>query len=83
LPVVVPRFISLPTSGNVKHPDFEQYSGNAQTLGMVKATLGADGKPVYTGICQTGAIIGPCPYGAQTTSAAAFAQWYNDTAGVT
>ena len=65
-----------------KHPDFETYAGNNATLNMVQTLLGVDGKPVYTGICETGNNIGPCPYGNQTTSKTYFDQWYRDTANV-
>ncbi len=64
-------------AGFANHPDFENYGG-AGTPGLVEPVLGADGKPVYTGICEAGAIIGPCPSDAQTTSEEAFDQWYND-----
>jgi fibro-slime domain-containing protein len=58
------------------HPDFEAYSGRQPTPGMVENALGMNLKPVYTGICEAGANIGPCPYGDQTTSQTAFDQWY-------
>ena len=52
------------------HPDFE--NGIATETGLVETTLGGDGKPVYAGGAGT----------ATTHGAAAFNQWYNDTAGV-
>ena len=56
---------------NASHPDFEgTVSGYAP--GIVSTTLGADGKPVY---------VATAPYG-DTSGAANFNQWYNDTAGV-
>jgi fibro-slime domain-containing protein len=55
---------------NDTHPDFED--GLAVDPGIVQATLGADGKPVYAG--QTG---NPTTHGQ-----AAFDQWYRDVAGV-
>lgn len=75
-------FIGLPINGGVRHPDFEFYSGSTETPGMVEAILGMDGKPVYTGICEAGNNIGPCPYGDQTTSQADFDQWYRDVQGI-
>ena len=63
------------------HPDFQAYSGDAETPGLVEATLGADGKPVYAAHCDA-ADTGGCPYGQQLTDAAAFDQWYRYTQGV-
>jgi len=65
------------------HPDFETFSGTAATTGLVAAALGTDGKPVYASQCEVGVKKGgPCPYGAQTTSKAAFDQWYRVTPDV-
>jgi len=74
------------------HPDFEDYSGGAQTTGLVAATLGADRKPVYASKCESGSLMcggtgngldmTACPYGPETTSKADFDQWYRTTAGV-
>ena len=65
------------------HPDFETFQGDKQTPGLVAATLGADGKPVYASQCETGAQKSTaCPYKAQTTSKAAFDQWYRVTPDV-
>jgi fibro-slime domain-containing protein len=65
------------------HPDFEAYQGNNATTGLVAAALDADGKPVYASQCELGVRKGgPCPYGPQTTSKAAFDQWYRVTDGV-
>jgi fibro-slime domain-containing protein len=64
------------------HPDFEAYSGATPTLGMVEPKLGSDDKPVYTGICEVAAHTGACPNGDQTTSRAAFDQWYRYDATV-
>jgi len=55
---------------NDSHPDFE--GAIAVDPGIVGATLGGDGKPVYAGGGGT----------ATTSGAANFDQWYNDTAGV-
>lgn len=82
VPIAFRDFVGLPAAAVPRHPDFEIYGGSTETLGMVTTQLAADGKPVYTGICEAGAIIGPCPYGAQTTSQTAFDQWYRDVPGV-
>ena len=52
------------------HPDFERFLG--ADLGIVAATLGPDGKPVYAGTPTT----------PTTTGATNFNQWYRDVAGV-
>lgn len=54
------------------HPDFESYAGDNAYPGLVRELLGQDQKPVH-------AQDGPT---AQTSGPAAFAQWYNDVAGV-
>ncbi len=82
VPVTFRDMIALPLGGAVRHPDFEEYSGSAETPGMVENEIGDDGKPVYTGICEAGNMIGPCPYNEQSTSQADFDQWYRDTDGV-
>jgi fibro-slime domain-containing protein len=69
------------------HPDFEAYSGGAQTTGLISMTLGTDRKPVYASQCEVGTVpIGTttaaCPYGPETTSKAAFDEWYRTTDGV-
>jgi fibro-slime domain-containing protein len=74
------------------HPDFEDYSGGAQTTGLVAPTLGADRKPVYASKCESGSPmcggfgngLDPtvCPYGPQTTSKADYDEWYRTTANV-
>jgi fibro-slime domain-containing protein len=67
------------------HPDFEHYSGGAQTTGLVAAKLGADRKPVYASQCESGqATLDKtlCPYGPETTTKADFDEWYRTTAGV-
>jgi len=51
--------------------DFETFGGNG-VKGLVEDTLGADHKPVFKSIGQPQTI----------TSAATFAQWYNDVPGV-
>ncbi len=69
------------TGGN---PDFQgPLYGNNITPGLVLAALGADQKPVYSGICEEGHATGAaCPYQAETTTQANFDQWYRNTAGV-
>lgn len=54
------------------HPDFERFTSDAVTPGLVQAALGADGTPSYA---PTGPTV--C-----TTGAAEFADWYHDVAGV-
>jgi fibro-slime domain-containing protein len=78
VPVTFRDFISLPVGGGIRHPDFQIFGGSDPTPGLVQPTLGTDGKPVYTGICELGSLVGPCPWGAQTTSQLAFDQWYRD-----
>lgn len=55
---------------NDTHPDFEGVI--AVDPGIVEATLGGDGKPVYASATTT----------TTTTGQANFDQWYRDTAGV-
>jgi cysteine-rich repeat protein len=81
VPVAYRDFVALPQASVPKHPDFNSYGGSTQTPGLVANQLGVDGKPVYTGICEA-SLIGPCPYGQQTTTQADFDQWYRDVAGV-
>ena len=67
------------------HPDFEHYSGSAQTTGLVAPTLGADRKPVYASKCESGGAVldqTACPYGPETTSKMYFDEWYRTTDGV-
>jgi fibro-slime domain-containing protein len=67
------------------HPDFEHYTGNAQTTGLVAATLGTDRKPVYASKCESAnPNLDPtaCPYGPETTSKMYFDEWYRTTDGV-
>jgi fibro-slime domain-containing protein len=78
LPIVYRDFIHSPEER--RHPDFETFSGDAATPGLVEEQLGPDGKPVYTGLCEVGADYpkDECPYDAQTTSKADFDEWYRD-----
>lgn len=84
VPITFRDFVSLPAGGSVRHADFEVFGGTTATLGLVAATLGSDGKPVYTGICEQGQPLNgaSCPYGAQTTGQGSFDQWYRDVPGV-
>jgi fibro-slime domain-containing protein len=52
------------------HPDFEQYSGLAETTGLVESTLGSDKKPVFLSTTGSG------KYGQQLTGEATFEEWY-------
>jgi fibro-slime domain-containing protein len=64
------------------HQDFEHFMGSG-TKGLVEPTLGPDGKPVYTGLCEsTNPPAAMCPDGQSTTGKAAFDQWYRYTEGV-
>ncbi|HEX4406012.1 MAG TPA: fibro-slime domain-containing protein [Polyangia bacterium] len=70
------------------HPDFEVFEGRGITTGLVapEFPIAVDGgvpaprKPIYTGACELGKVtanpMGPCPFGAMTTTAANFNQWY-------
>ncbi len=55
------------------HPDFQDFSADVATPGLVQPTLGPDQKPVFSG------NVGDPP---QMTTAENFNQWYNDVAGV-
>jgi len=58
---------------SASHPDFEDYTGNMAYTGLVLPTLGGDGRPQHNAAYAGQAMI---------TSAATFAQWYADVAGV-
>jgi fibro-slime domain-containing protein len=64
------------------HPDFEHFEGYGPTTGMVADALGPDHKPAYTGRCESPSNPNKCTSGQQTTSKAAFEQWYRTVAGV-
>ncbi len=84
VPITYRDFIARPAGGGTRHPDFEVFTGTDPTTGLVAAALGADRKPVYTGICGATTTLpsAACPFGQETTTAANFDQWYRDTAGV-
>jgi len=58
------------------HPDFETFSGDDASVGIVQPML-VDKKPVYA---PNGPLMSM--YGQQTTDKARFDQWYRDTDGV-
>lgn len=58
---------------SVTHPDFEVYTGSMAYTGLVLPTLGGDGRPQHNP-----AYAGP----PMITSAATFAQWYDDVPGI-
>jgi fibro-slime domain-containing protein len=66
------------------HGDFETFNGDDPTKGLVADALGADQKPVYASQC--GSPPSPdkniCPFGQQTTTQAAYDQWYRYTENV-
>ena len=64
---------------NKDHPDFEAYSGNAPTTGLLQDTLDSDGKPVFRS--STGNRDGGGSE-IQITSEESFNQWYRDVDGV-
>ena len=65
------------------HPDFEVFEGRGVTKHIVADTLGADRKPVYASMCETGAPKSAmCPFSAMTTTKQNFDQWYRTTDGV-
>jgi fibro-slime domain-containing protein len=67
------------------HPDFEApIAGADVTPALVAETLGMDRKPVYASRCEMGGTPDPiaCPYAAQTTSSARFAEWYGNVPDV-
>ena len=92
IPVTYRDFVALPNeiNGAVRHPDFEIFFSLDVTPGLVTPTLGDDGKPVYTGICDDSDApypedppgTGICPNNQQTTTRENFEQWYHDTPGV-
>ncbi|HEX4352590.1 MAG TPA: DUF4215 domain-containing protein [Polyangiales bacterium] len=84
VPVTYRDFISLPTGGSARHPDFEIFSGSAATPGLVQTMLGSDGKPQYTGLCDASKTYpnASCPYKQQMTTQVNFDQWYRDVPAV-
>jgi fibro-slime domain-containing protein len=66
------------------HPDFEVFQGEMATTGLVAPDLQMpERKPVYASRCELGApVSAACPFGAMTTSAANFSDWYSSKEGV-
>ena len=64
------------------HPDFEAFRGGSPTTGLLAPTLDAGSKPVYASKCEARPDFQACPWGQQTTSKAAFDQWYRFADGV-
>jgi fibro-slime domain-containing protein len=66
------------------HPDFEYFFNPGFGVpGLVEPTLGTDGKPVYTGLCELGRASGAdCPDGEETSTKANFDQWYRNVPNV-
>ena len=62
------------------HPDFQAFSGNGPTTGLVASTLSGL-KPIYASQCEANPSSA-CPYGQQTTSQANYNEWYRYTQGV-
>jgi fibro-slime domain-containing protein len=65
-----------------KHPDFEVFGGQVVVKGLVGPELDANRKPVYASHCEAMPDATLCPTGQQTTSQAAFDQWYRNTPDV-
>jgi len=90
VPVTYRDFVALPIDNVTPHPDFEIFTGFDVTSGLVGSTLGSDGKPVYTGICDDAGRpfpieapgTGTCPENQQTTTRENFDQWYRDLPAV-
>ncbi len=51
VPVTFRDVNCLPTGNNVRHKDFQAHL-NSRAYGLVGSTLGTDGKPTYTGVCE-------------------------------
>jgi fibro-slime domain-containing protein len=80
---VVRDFKNKSDDGNTGHPDFGTFKGSAPTTGLVMAQLGTDLKPVFAGVCDTGAAFSlQCIQGQQMTTMANFDQWYRYAADV-
>ena len=82
LAVTYRDFISFPTGGSTRHPDFERFWGDDITPLLVKPALGPTGKPVMDGRCVAAGQTAICPKGPELTTMANFDQWYNDVAAV-
>lgn len=80
--VIVGVVRDFQTAEPERHPDFEVFSGRVATKGLVRPELDADRKPVYASLCELTPDPTACPDGQQTTTKAAFDQWYRDVPGV-
>ena len=81
VPVTYRDFIALPTAGNGRPPDFQIFAGPDVTPGLVETELGADGKPVYAGICDAASTAG-CRVTPAADHEGRFDQWYRDVADI-
>jgi len=79
--LAVVRDFNAKTDAN-GHADFETFEGTGPTLGLVKATLASDQKPVFAGACSMAGKTAACPFDQQTTTKANFDQWYRYAANV-
>ena len=59
--------------GSISHPDFQHYSGSVPTVGLVKDTLDAEGKPAFL------STIGPPGHAQELTDEPNFKTWYRDS----
>ncbi|MCP4604871.1 MAG: hypothetical protein GY847_30850, partial [Proteobacteria bacterium] len=71
-----PSIIAVIRDFSSAHPDFEAYSGSAETTGLVGSQLGIGNKPVFADTHGSGL------FGQQLTSEESFNQWYRDVEGV-
>jgi fibro-slime domain-containing protein len=85
LPVVYRDFVSFPTGGSTRHPDFERDITANNPFGvaanLVLDTIGTDMKPVYADRCDSTHNTN-CSQGIELSTKANFDQWYNDAPGV-
>ncbi len=72
-----PNFTGIVRDFRDAHSDFQAYSGNGASPGIVESMLGADRKPVYS---RMGQFVDP-KNGPQVTSKETFDQWYRDVEG--
>ncbi|HET9932852.1 MAG TPA: DUF4215 domain-containing protein, partial [Polyangiaceae bacterium] len=74
LTVTYRDFVSFPIADLPRHPDFESaFAADERTPGLVRAELGADGKPQLEGRCSseqpsTSSDRSICPYGQMLTT---------------
>ena len=70
------------TVGPERHPDFEAFSGSTVTKGLIAPALDGNRKPVYASSCELVPDATLCPNDQQTTTKAAFDQWFREVPGV-